>query len=74
MRSDFSLNNNNQIPQLRKLFFCGVGNENHDAPPLFLQQSKIIIHGTAISSNFLVPSPSETWFWGMSVGGTFRRV
>ena len=22
----------------------------------------------------LVPSPSETWFWGMSVGGSFRRV
>ena len=22
----------------------------------------------------LVPSPSETWFWGVSVGGSFRRV
>ena len=22
----------------------------------------------------LVPSPSETWFRGMSVGGSFRRV
>ena len=23
---------------------------------------------------YLVPSPSETWFRGMSVGGSFRRV
>ena len=22
---------------------------------------------------YIVPSPSETWFWGMSVGGSLRR-
>ena len=25
-------------------------------------------------NTLLVPSPSETWFWGISVGGSFRRV
>ena len=29
------------------------------------------LFGTAV---LLVPSPSETWFWDMSVGGSFRRV
>ena len=27
-----------------------------------------------LSLEHLVPSPSETWFRGMSVGGSFRRV
>ena len=31
-------------------------------------------HPAAEKFNYLVPSPSETWLWSMSVGGSFRRV
>ena len=43
-------------------------------------QTQSSLYQVACNSDFLtlaahlVPSPSETWFRGMSVGGSFRRV
>ena len=38
------------------------------------QQYNIGVKITVILYYYLVPAPSETWFRGMSVGGSFRRV
>ena len=42
--------------------------------PVQLTTSRIGNLTRLIHKLLLVPSPSETWFRGMSVGGSFRRV
>ena len=44
------------------------------APNVNLHLYPRLILSVSYMSTNLVPSPSETWFRGMSVGGSFRRV
>ena len=57
----------------RRCQFCKLGAKKRRDLQVFARAG---IGNKTISTNFnkLVPSPSENWFRGMSVGESFRRV